>query len=106
MEELSIELFNSLCANDVIKWTSHVLSRMRERKITSDSVISTMSSGKIIKQYHDDKPYPSCLIYNNKNENPVHVVASSDGINIYVITAYIPTLEEWEPDFQTRKENL
>ena len=76
---------------------------MRERKILSDAIINTVLYGEIIKQYEDDKPYPSCLVFNNDFSKPLHIVVSTDNDNIYVITAYAPSQVEWENDFKTRK---
>ena len=86
-----------------IKWTLHALSRMRKRKISPDAVINTIQSGDVIKHYHDDKPFPSWLIYNNDSKLPLHVVASTDGKSTYIITTYQPSLDEWEDDYKTRK---
>ena len=103
MGELNIEILRSLCRNDKIKWTLHALSRMRERKILSEMVTDAILTGEIIKQYVDDKPYPSCLIFNNNYTAPLHVVASTNGDSVFIITEYVPTTDEWYDDFKTRK---
>ena len=77
---------------------------MRERKISSNVIINTVLYGEIIKQYEDDKPFPSYLVYNKDIHKPIHIVVSTDDENLYIITAYTPTLDEWERDFKTRKE--
>ena len=101
---MDIEVLRALCRDEKIKWTIHALKRIRERKILSASVIDAVLSGEIITQYQDDKPFPSCLIFNNDNAAPLHVVISTDKEKIYIITAYFPTLDEWENDYKTRKE--
>ena len=61
--------------------------------------------GEVIKQYEDDKPFPSCLLLGfSVNNKYLHVVLASDGNNLHIITAYYPNADEWEPDFKTRKE--
>jgi len=105
MQELNIETLRILCSDDKIKWTSHALKRLRKRKILSEAVVSAVVSGEIIEQYPNDKPFPSCLIFNNDYENPLHVVVSTDNKSIYLITEYIPTIDEWENDLKTRKGN-
>ena len=35
----------------------------------------------------------------------IHVVVSHDSEWIYLITAYHPDADVWEPDFKTRKEH-
>lgn len=94
-----------MCRNDKIKWTLHALKRIRQRKILSDDVVNAILVGEIIEQYKDDKYFPSCLIFNSDCSAPIHAVASTDGENANIITAYTPTLDEWENDYKTRKEN-
>ena len=104
MHDINIENLRALCREDRIKWTSHALTRMRERKVSSDTIINAVLSGEIIKQYRDDKPYPSCLIFNEDYNEPLHVVVSTDGESIFMITTYLPTLDEWQNDYKTRRE--
>ncbi len=101
--ELSLSLLRRLCEQGQIKWTLHALKRIRERGISSSEAIACIQFGKIIEEYHDDKPFPSCLIC-HIGEGPLHVVVSSDGESVYFITAYRPSPEEWESDFTHRKE--
>ena len=101
---INIELLRSLCLCDKLKWTLHVLNRMKERKILSQEIIDTILHGEIIVQYQHDKPFPSCLLYNSNNLSPLHVVVSTDGMHAHIITAYIPSHDEWKIDFKTRKE--
>ena len=92
-----------ICAIGNIKWTEHALKRIRERKITATRAIDAIVSGVVVTHYHDDKPFPSWLIYNDNHKSPLHVVASTDGACVYVITAYVPSVDEWEEDYTTRK---
>jgi hypothetical protein len=62
-------------------------------------------TGEIIKQYTDDKPFPSCLVLGlSLGKKSTHVVASIDGKFLYIITAYYPSEDEWEDDMKTRRE--
>jgi hypothetical protein len=103
MSDIDIKLLRELWTNDNIKWTTHALKRIRERKIESSLVEKTIFSGVIIKQYQDGKPHPSCLIFNKDYDNPLHIVVSTDKINIFIITAYYPALDEWERNYEIRK---
>jgi hypothetical protein len=85
--------------------TEHARQRLLERGIAISDIIRCIAEGEIIKQYEDDKPFPSCLILGmSVNDSYIHVVASHDDEWIYLITAYHPDPEVWEPDFKTRKE--
>ncbi len=78
---------------------------MFERSISVEEVEATIVNGLVIKEYPDDKPYPSVLVYNKKSNDPLHVVYSEEGMTCYVITAYKPSLDEWYSDFATRRES-
>lgn len=59
---LQINELRKLCTDDTIIMTAHVIKRCKERNIDSDSIIKVIMHGEIIKQYEDDKPFPSCLL--------------------------------------------
>ncbi len=101
---ISVDDIRALCRDNRVKWTLHALDRIRERKIKARAVMAAVRAGRIIKQYTDDKPFPSCLIFNGDSAAPLHVVVSYDGSDVHVITAYTPTLDKWEIDYETRKE--
>lgn len=49
--------------NSKIKFSSHALQRMFERSIQKDTVIEAVKNGEIIREYPEDNPYPSSLIF-------------------------------------------
>ena len=94
-----------MCSDENIAVTQHANRRFQERKIFLDDIEAAIFSGKIIEEYPDDKPFPSCLILGKSEKNlPLHIVASIDEEFLYIITAYYPSSEKWENDFMTRKE--
>ena len=103
---LNIDTLKSLNSINNIAVTEHARIRLIERGIAINDVVSCISSGEIIKQYEDDKPFPSCLILGTSTHNtPIHIVVSSDSEYIHLITAYYPDADKWESDFKTRKEH-
>lgn len=103
---IDIETLKSLNRPKQISVTEHARIRLIERGILIDDVTSCIRTGEIIRQYEDDKPFPSCLILGTSTHNtPIHIVASTDNENIYLITAYYPDDMKWESDFKTRKEH-
>ncbi|MCM1541982.1 MAG: DUF4258 domain-containing protein [Blautia sp.] len=101
---LQIEELRRLCTVDTIIMTAHVIRRCKERSIDADDIINVIMHGEIIKQYEDDKSFPSCLLLGMSIKNRyLHVVIASNNINLHIITAYYPELDEWEPDYKTRK---
>jgi len=98
---LQIENVRILCSNDTIVLTEHLLTRMRQRQIRLKDIINTIENGEIIEQYPKDYPFPSCLI----NGENMHIVCSIGEGCLYIITAYRPSVDEWEADGKKRKES-
>ena len=60
--------------------------------------------GEIIEEYPTAYPYPCALFLGYTCENkPLHVVAGTDGTELWLITAYYPTLDKWDNDYKSRK---
>lgn len=102
---MDIEDLRTLNKPEHIAITEHARRRLVERGISVNDIIRCIDTGEIIKQYEDDKPFPSCLILGAAiDEEYIHVVVSHDSEWIYLITAYHPDPDVWDPDFKTRKE--
>ena len=102
---LSIETLKSLNSINNIAITEHARIRLIERGIVINDVVSCIASGEIIKQYEDDKPFPSSLILGNSTHGTtIHVVETTHGEYIHLITAYYPDTDKWGHGFKTRKE--
>ena len=85
--------------------TEHARIRLIERGIKAKDIISCIDTGEIIKQYEDDKPFPSCLILGDSaDKKRLHVVLSYDGEMIHLITAYYPDPDVWNADLRSRRE--
>jgi len=103
---LYINELRNLCNDKNIAITKHAKNRLIERAITVESIKNAIKTGEIIRQYEDDKPFPSCLLLGSTEQNKfIHVVVSIDNGYLYIITAYYPDENEWEDDFKTRKEH-
>ncbi|MBD2232598.1 DUF4258 domain-containing protein [Phormidium tenue] len=87
-------------------FSGHAVKQMFQRSISRDDVKTVLASGEAIAEYPDDRPYPSYLMLGVVNQRPIHVVAARDDetLTVYVITAYEPDLDLWQPDFKTRKQ--
>ena len=85
--------------------TKHAKNRLFERSITISDVKHAIATGELIKQYEDDRPFPSCLLLAKiEQDRYIHVVASIDASFVYIITAYQPNEVEWDADFKTRRK--
>lgn len=89
-----------------VEWERHVLERLVLRKISREALIQVLRSGECIEDYPDDRPFPSALFLGWSERTPLHVVAAlNEGVpKAFVLTAYEPDLEHFEPDFKTRRK--
>jgi len=88
-----------------VEWSVHALRNMLERGISRDAVLQIIEHGEIIELYDDDTPYPSALFLGYWKERPLHSVIAYDDNNgvVFIITAYEPDEEHFEPDWRTRR---
>ena len=101
---LDIFVIQDLCHDKNIAATKHAKNRLHERGITIEDVKSAIQTGEIIKQYEEDKPFPSCLLLGfTEQKECIHIIVSINNGYLYIITAYYPDENEWEIDFRTRK---
>jgi len=89
---------------DKIMFGEHSFRRMFEREISPDDMIEVVQKGEIIKDYPDDKPYPSFLILRFVNNRPIHIVVAKNTENglCFVVTVYEPGPDTWSKDFKTK----
>lgn len=100
---LDIKFLQDLCRNHKIRWTSHILSRLVKRHIHQSDVENAILMGKIIEQYPNDYPFPSCLVLGICcNNTKLHVVCGTDGTELWMITAYYPDETQWNSTFDQR----
>ena len=70
-----------------------------------DDVLSALTHGEIIEQYPTDYPFPSCLILGQTEAGEaLHIVCGSNGVEMWLVTAYIPNPNEWTEDFKYRRK--
>ena len=101
---MELELLQRLCAERKVKWSIHAAEQMMVRGIDRIDVINCLQNGEVIEDYPDDFPHPSCLVFGKTvSGNVLHTVVGSDGLMLYVITAYFPDTDRFESDFRTRK---
>lgn len=75
-----------------------------DRMVSPSEVRSVVMKGEVIEDYPDDARGHSCLLLGwGETERPIHVVCSPKDAYLAVITAYIPSVDEWEHDFKVRR---
>ena len=94
-----------LCKESKLRWTNHILKRIFQRNIRISDVKSALLKGEIIEQYPDDFPSSSCLVLGYAEAgDPLHIVCGSNGDELWLITAYYPSLSEWTEGYKQRRQ--
>lgn len=84
-----------------IYYSRHAKSEMQIEEfgeILDREVAEAVASGRIIEDYPDDKPYPSCLIFGRTDAGrPIHVVCAYGGEEDHtvIVTVYHPHPQRW-----------
>lgn len=94
-------------AKKKILFLPHAVRQMSrtERMITTLEIKKIIYTGKLVEDYPNDPRGHSCLILGvgNNNRN-IHVVCAPKNDYLAVITAYIPSEDEWDSKFILRKK--
>ena len=106
MKLFDLAVFRAAVVSVSIEWRKHVLQKLAERGIPQQAVRDVLLQGERIREYADDKPFPSALFLGYISGKPLHVVAACDETSrqAFVITAYEPSLEIFEADYRTRRK--
>jgi hypothetical protein len=91
---------------DRLVFRVHAVQRMAERQISVEDVRAIVQTGEVIRDYPDDRPYPSRLMLGWRGTRPLHVVAADnhDAQETIIITVYEPDPTLWEPDFRRKRK--
>ena len=87
-------------------FSSHAVEQMTysERMISTREVRDIIERGEVIEEYAEDPRGLSCLLYGKTRQGRVlHVVCAPKIDHLVVVTAYVPSLIEWERDYRTRR---
>jgi hypothetical protein len=89
-----------------ILFLPHAVSQMNspERMISTQEVRAVILHGELIEDYPDDVRGHSCLMLGRGMDRPVHVVCAPKRDYLAVITAYLPSAEQWASDWRTRRK--
>ena len=95
---IEIESIVESIKSNRVRITDHADEEANNDGISLIEALETISTGEIIEQYADDKPYPSCLIYSKlESGDTIHTVwAFNRATNSSVlITTYRPDPKRW-----------
>jgi len=81
-----------------VRITDHADEEAADDSLTFDEIYCSVLHGEVIEAYHNDKPYPSCLILGrNFTGAPIHSVWAYNPDNQWavLVTVYRPDPERW-----------
>lgn len=74
-----------------------------DRMISTEEIREAIFHVEIIEEYPDDQRGESCLLLRVRVGRALHVVCAPKDEYLAVITAYLPSPEQWSADFKARK---
>ncbi|MFN0049623.1 MAG: DUF4258 domain-containing protein [Cytophagales bacterium] len=88
-----------------IIFSGHAIQKMFERNILVENIFELIQLAEIVKEYDDDKPFPSKLLLSFVETQPLHIVVAYNIVaqQCVVITVYRPDISIWNADFKTRR---
>ena len=106
MKALDLEILRRAVRAGKIEWRKHALQKLAERGLPQSAVLAVIETGERIRDYAEDRPFPSALLLGYHAGHPLHVVTACDEASetAFIITAYEPSLDVFEPDYRTRKK--
>ena len=87
-----------------IQYSDHIISQMFKRNISLDEVRFILGNSEIIKEYPEDKPYPSFLLLGFINLRQMHLLVAKEKETDYciLVTVYEPDKNFWKSDFKIK----
>jgi len=95
-----------MAAKKKILFLPHAIRQISrpDRMISTDEVRDAIVHGEVIEEYPQDQRGESCLLLHVKLHRALHVVCSPKDEYLAVITAYLPSPEQWSEDFKVRRK--
>jgi Domain of unknown function (DUF4258) len=75
-----------------------------DRMITTTDIRSVIEHGEVIEDYPEDARGRSSLILGFADKRSLHVVCAPKDDYLAIITAYLPSDQEWEDNYRKRKK--
>jgi hypothetical protein len=76
-----------------------------DRMISSFEVHKVIENGIVVEDYPEDRRGHSCLLLGRGSEGrAIHVVCAPQEDYLAIITAYLPSPDEWNEDFIVRRK--
>lgn len=100
---ITIEKLRKFVQDEKYEFYAHAITEAKKDGVEPEDIIYVLLSGKIIEGYPERE---RVLVYGEMmNKIPLHVVCNySDPDIMYIVTAYIPSDDEWTCNYQKRRK--
>ena len=75
--------------------SNHAGARMFERGVSADDLITLITNGEIIEEYHDEYRCQAVLMLGRVRGIPHHIVVAICKDQLIIVTVYLPNEDEW-----------
>jgi len=90
-----------------VRHTFHALKEEIREGLTAQEVEEALLRGfELVEDYPDDPRGHSCLVLIWAKEKPLHVVCTPHEEVLIIVTVYVPSREEWDRDYRTRRKKM
>jgi len=93
-------------ARQRVLYLPHAIRQMSrpDRLISSAEVRNVIDMGEVIEDYPEDSRGHSCLLLGEgEGHRPIHVVCAPKADYLAIITAYVPSADEWDVSYRQRR---
>jgi hypothetical protein len=90
-----------------ILFLPHAIRQMSkpDRMISTTDIRTVIEQGEVIENYPEDARGHSCLLLGFTDNRFLHVVCAPKDDYLAIITAYLPSDQEWEDNYKKRKKS-
>ncbi len=94
-----------LSAEKRILFLPHAIKQMSraDRMISVEEISMAVFNGEVIEEYPNDERGESCLVFHLSKNRAIHVVCAPRTEYLAIITAYVPSPDQWSRDYKERR---
>ncbi len=101
--ETDLEHIKEQASAENVRVTLHAHQEMVQEGITLDDVLEAIDSSCVVEDYPEHRRGACCLLSGyTPNGRPIHVVCTTGGEELIIITVYEPQLPKWVTPTQRR----
>jgi hypothetical protein len=97
-----LEFIRAKATSQDLRITQHAHEEMTEEGILLDHILQAISNGEILENYPDHRRGACCLLHGDADGRAIHIVCTTSGSTLIIITVYLPLPPRWTSPTQRR----